>query len=435
MGHDATTGFSSLRDTIISRTRGLSLVGGAEAPAAEGSSSAAAGSKGTDTTAEAGTKELTTDEALRESENVLSRLKVAAAQRLKDIQKAEDAADEALLKFGTNIRDFLRESISIAGPSVDAASGSARGGPSGDGVLFESKDAQGKRVIHTSRFDAQLHVIHTNPESFSKDPASEEYAAWSSSFDIDKKTADITADLTKYPELRTTMEKLVPDQIPYPDFWKRYYFLRHSIETAEARRRDLLKGKLAGRHIPMSHTSVEPSFSLFLLLHFELTASGVSQLHPPRRRLDGMRTLRMTTMRRRVLVKTTLTTRPPLQLDHPSQQWRPRQQPRGRRCPQRPPRSGPDRPIPRRRFNRRRSRQSRLCDPHSRPPPSTASLMSLMSNRRPTARLAMTSWAQLRAYLARRPTAPRTKRVKRATRRTGSEPDVGVTGSDFILFQ
>lgn len=37
------------------------------------------------------------------------------------------------------------------------------------------------------------------------------------------------------------MEKLVPDEIPYPDFWKRYYFLRHSIETAEARRRDLLK--------------------------------------------------------------------------------------------------------------------------------------------------------------------------------------------------
>ena len=39
------------------------------------------------------------------------------------------------------------------------------------------------------------------------------------------------------------MEKLVPDQVPYVDFWKRYYFLRHGIETAEARRRDLLKGE------------------------------------------------------------------------------------------------------------------------------------------------------------------------------------------------
>ena len=39
------------------------------------------------------------------------------------------------------------------------------------------------------------------------------------------------------------MEKLVPDQVPYADFWKRYYFARHGVETAEARRRDLLKGK------------------------------------------------------------------------------------------------------------------------------------------------------------------------------------------------
>lgn len=38
------------------------------------------------------------------------------------------------------------------------------------------------------------------------------------------------------------MEQLVPDKVKYEDFWKRYYFLRHSIETAEARRRDLLKG-------------------------------------------------------------------------------------------------------------------------------------------------------------------------------------------------
>ena len=41
------------------------------------------------------------------------------------------------------------------------------------------------------------------------------------------------------------MEKLVPDSISYADFWKRYYFLRHSIETADARRKDLLKGGLS----------------------------------------------------------------------------------------------------------------------------------------------------------------------------------------------
>ena len=38
------------------------------------------------------------------------------------------------------------------------------------------------------------------------------------------------------------MEKLVPEQVDYPHFWTRYYFLRMVIETEEQRRRELLKG-------------------------------------------------------------------------------------------------------------------------------------------------------------------------------------------------
>lgn len=191
---------------------------------------------------------MTTDEALQESETVLSRLRSEAAKRLKDVQRAEDAADEALLRFGTNIRDFLREAVSIAPPSASSPSdpnSAAAGGQGGvGGTLFESKDAAGKRVIHTSRFDAQLHVIHTSTESFTKDPATGDWDSWGGEFDIAVRTEEIARDLEKYPELRATMEKLVPETIPYEDFWKRYYFLRHGIDIAEARRRDLLKGTL-----------------------------------------------------------------------------------------------------------------------------------------------------------------------------------------------
>lgn len=112
----------------------------------------------------------------------------------------------------------------------------------GGGNRFESKDDSGKRVIHSSRYDAQLHVLHTTEKSFTEDPATAEFATWAKDFDADAKTDSISADLAKYPELRANMEKLVPDRVPYADFWQRYYFLRHSIETAEARRRDLLKG-------------------------------------------------------------------------------------------------------------------------------------------------------------------------------------------------
>jgi hypothetical protein len=173
------------------------------------------------------------DASTKESETVISRLRSEATKRLKDIQRAEDAADEALLKFGTNIRDFFRDAVIVKPGASDV---------DGGGNRFESKDDSGKRVIHSSRYDAQLHVLHTAEKSFTEDPATAEFATWAKDFDADAKTDSISADLAKYPELRANMEKLVPDRVPYADFWKRYYFLRHSIETAEARRRDLLKG-------------------------------------------------------------------------------------------------------------------------------------------------------------------------------------------------
>lgn len=227
VGEEATKGFTDLRSTIISRTRSLSV---AQKQPTEGQSSAV--NEGASTG-----KEVSTEDALKESEGVLARLRSEAAKRLKEIEKAEDAADEALLKFGTNIRNFLREAVSIAPP----ASGSEGQGST---ILFESKDAQGKRVIHTTRFDAQLHVIHSSSDSFTKDPASSEYEPWTKTFNAESKTDDISKDLKKFGELRASMEALVPDQVPYEDFWRRYYFLRHSIETAEARRRDLLKGMI-----------------------------------------------------------------------------------------------------------------------------------------------------------------------------------------------
>lgn len=158
-----------------------------------------------------------------------------AGARLKQVQKAEDAADKALLKFGTNIRDYLKEAITITAP--------AEGGDGGvKSVLFESKDAEGRRVVHATRFDAQLHVIHSTPLSFNQDPGSEEYAMWKEDFDVEKKTDAIAQDLAKYDDLRRAMEKLVPETVNYPTFWTRYYFLRHVIEEQEHKRRELLKG-------------------------------------------------------------------------------------------------------------------------------------------------------------------------------------------------
>ncbi|KAI9900648.1 hypothetical protein N3K66_004910 [Trichothecium roseum] len=224
VGEDAQKGFSAL----LTHTRGISLNTALQETSYDARKAAANDDEQTTPT---NSKAPATEEG-ESSESMFNRLKLEAAKRLKDLQKAEDAADEALLRFGGNVRNFLRDAISISPPEA---------GENNSTLLFESKDAQGKRVIHTSRFDAQLHVIHTTTDSFTKDSPGPEFKQWSNDFDIDKKTDSISADLEKYPDLRATMEKLVPDEIPYADFWKRYYFLRHGIETAEARRRDLLK--------------------------------------------------------------------------------------------------------------------------------------------------------------------------------------------------
>ncbi|KAK5999540.1 hypothetical protein QM012_005393 [Aureobasidium pullulans] len=166
----------------------------------------------------------------------LLRSKATAATaniNLQKIQAAEDAADEALLKFGTNIKSFLRDAVTVTAPSASSDSTE---------VLFETNDAEGKRVIHSSRFDAQLHVIHTSAQSFTSDPDSAEYAEFAKEFDIAAKTDAIAADLEKYPELRRAMEKLVPEKVEYATFWTRYYFLRKVIQEEEVRRREVLKG-------------------------------------------------------------------------------------------------------------------------------------------------------------------------------------------------
>lgn len=221
VSQDATKGLTELRSTLVNRTRSISLTQkNGEGEAAEGTEAKKDGGA---------------TEKEKQEEGVLARLRSEAAKRLVEIQKAEDAADEALLKFGTNIRNFLADAVKVS-PSTDSEPGST--------VLFESKDAAGKRVIHTTRFDAQLHVIHSSMDSFKKDPESDEWKSWTEGFDVEKKTQDIATDLEKYDELRKAMETLVPGVVAYKEFWTRYYFLRHSIETAEARRRDLLKGKL-----------------------------------------------------------------------------------------------------------------------------------------------------------------------------------------------
>lgn len=171
---------------------------------------------------------------MKEGAAILSRLRLEATARLKQFEKVEDAADEAIAKLGVNVLGFLKEAVTIAPPSEDA-NGAV------NNVQFESKDTEGRRVVHATRLEAQLHVIHTTPASFLNEPVSNNYVTWIDNFNVDGKTVDIAKDLAQYEELRRATEKLVPEHVEYTSFWTRYYFLRHVIEAQEQRRRELLK--------------------------------------------------------------------------------------------------------------------------------------------------------------------------------------------------
>ncbi|RKF74941.1 BSD domain-containing protein C22A12.14c [Golovinomyces cichoracearum] len=220
VGEEATKGLTDLRSTIVSRTgeftfRNIPTEVQSRAKKEE--------------------KDSQGDDDTVESDGVLARLKSEATKRLKDIERAEDAADEALLKFGSNIRNFLREAVTIS-PGLSSLD------RDDSPQAFESKDPTGKRVIHTTRFDVQLHAIHSSLDSFKKDPVSDEYESWKNNFNVEEKTEAISKYLETYSELRLTMEMLVPDVVSYTDFWTRYHFLRHCVEVAEAKRKDLLRG-------------------------------------------------------------------------------------------------------------------------------------------------------------------------------------------------
>ncbi|KAI4158509.1 MAG: hypothetical protein LQ342_007350 [Letrouitia transgressa] len=247
-GEEALRGFSDLRSSFVNRARSMSAGGKGDDQSEDVKEVLREMDLGEPETKDEKKETRSESEALRESEGLIARFRSEASKRLKEVQKAEDAADEALLKFGANIRNFLRDAVTIAPPSEEEG----RKNKDTSKILFESKDREGKRVIHSTRFDAQLHAIHSAHTSFTQDPDSPEWETWKSSFDVEKKTNDISSDLDRFAELRRAMEKLVPEKVEYAVFWMRYYFLRMVVETDEKRRKEMLKGAALDPEEPVS---------------------------------------------------------------------------------------------------------------------------------------------------------------------------------------
>lgn len=245
----ASKGFEGLRGQLAQRTAGLNLnAEGAPHSGVPGEEAVPVAKKEEAQKREvieedpARPESLTAD-IVKEAGSLVASLRLTATSKLKDLQRAEDAADEALLKFGTNVRDFLRDAVVISAPTAEDASKPKGTDAAGNEVLFETTEqGTGRKVFHTTRLDAQLHAVHTTASSFTQDPQGEQWAEWEKSFDVDKQTESIASDLDKFEDLRRAMEKLVPEKVEYRPFWVRYYFIRKAIDEEERKRKEILKG-------------------------------------------------------------------------------------------------------------------------------------------------------------------------------------------------
>ena len=226
-GGEAFKGFADLRESLVSRARSLST---GQEKAQQAGDNAGESTKSVDGKASEGKEG-------EEGEGMVSRFRAEAAKRLKELEKAEEAADAAIFRFGANIGNFLKDAVSIAPPSEEKnKDGSAK-------VLFESKGEDGKRVIHGTRFEAQLHAIHTSRDKFLKDPEGEEWEKWKADWNLESEKGVIGKDEERSEELKRMRERLVPGEAKEDDFWRRYYFLRMIVESEEKRRKEVLKGK------------------------------------------------------------------------------------------------------------------------------------------------------------------------------------------------
>jgi len=89
-----------------------------------------------------------------------------------------------------------------------------------------------------------LHDLHSTQELLLTDPdvkSNPSFAEWNESFSAEKRTDEIAALLEHYPELRSLMDSLVPEKIPYKDFWKRYLFQKSKIDAEEAKRKQVFE--------------------------------------------------------------------------------------------------------------------------------------------------------------------------------------------------
>ncbi|ORZ00551.1 hypothetical protein BCR43DRAFT_485404 [Syncephalastrum racemosum] len=153
-------------------------------------------------------------------------------------------AEQYMQKFGADVMQVLSKSITILDPEDERDEQERHTNGESEGRHSTSSDGsrkQGKRIFAT-RKERLLAEMSADPDTFLKPTEAEKKKDATFEMDVEKSTDTISALLEAEPELRAMMDKLVPVEVSYPLFWRRYFYHANIIEKDEEKRQLIAQG-------------------------------------------------------------------------------------------------------------------------------------------------------------------------------------------------
>lgn len=141
---------------------------------------------------------------------------------MENLRKVEETAGSFWSGFGSTVNGFLDQALQIS--------------PKEDDVSTPTHEASSS--VFLNRHERQLLELVQNENTFTQiisEPSHGiTFESWEKEISIDGKTEEISLLLEEYPDLRKQMESLVPSEVSYDDFWKRFFWHKEVVQPIKA---------------------------------------------------------------------------------------------------------------------------------------------------------------------------------------------------------
>ncbi|KAI9304566.1 hypothetical protein BJ944DRAFT_231177 [Cunninghamella echinulata] len=159
-----------------------------------------------------------------------------------ELDEGTKFAEQYIQKFGTEVIQVLNRTITVLEPDEN----------DDDDDDNENNDPLNQATgpkIYATRKEALIAKLQQDNDSFLKDPKDsltgddiKIFETFNSGFHAQDYTEEIAKLLDESPELRQTMDNLVPIQVDYTTFWQRYFYHIWKIDEEDKRRQLIVKG-------------------------------------------------------------------------------------------------------------------------------------------------------------------------------------------------